>query len=43
MYELAGQMIDGRNYVGIRELVEKVFNKAVEWDSKNKVVVITDK
>ncbi len=43
MYELAGQMIDNKNYVGIRELAEKVFNKAVEWDSKNKVVVITDK
>ena len=43
MYELTGQMIDGRNYVGIRELVEKVFNKAVEWDEKNKTVVIMDK
>ncbi len=43
MHELAGQMIDNKNYVGIRELAEKVFNKAVEWDSKNKVVVITDK
>lgn len=42
-HELTGQMIDNKNYVGIRELAEKVFNKAVEWDSKNKVVVIMDK
>ena len=43
MYELAGQVIDNRNYVGIRELAEKVFSKIVEWDDKNKVVVIMDK
>ena len=43
MYELAGQMIDGKNYVGIRELSEKIFDKIVEWDSKNKVVLIMDK
>lgn len=43
MYELSGQVIDGKNYVGIRELAEKVFGKIVEWDNKNKVVVITDK
>ena len=43
MYELAGQMIDSKNYVGIREMAEKVFGKIVEWDSKNKLVVITDK
>lgn len=43
MYKLAGQVIDNRNYVGIRELAEKVFAKVVEWDSKNKVVVIMDK
>ena len=43
MHELAGQVIDNRNYVGIRELAEKVFSKVVEWDSKNKVVVIMDK
>lgn len=43
MYKLAGQVIDNKNYVGIRELAEKVFDKVVEWDSKNKVVVIMDK
>lgn len=43
MYELAGQVIDGKNFVGIREMAEKVFDKVVEWDSKNKVVVIMDK
>ncbi len=43
MCELAGQVIDNRNYVSIRELAEKVFDKVVEWDSKNKVVVIMDK
>lgn len=42
-YELAGQVIDNKNYVGIRELAEKVFDKIVDWDSKNKVVVIMDK
>lgn len=43
MYELSGQVIDNRNYVGIRELAEKVFSKVVEWDNKNKVVIIMDK
>lgn len=43
MCELAGQVIDNRNYVSIRELAEKVFDKVVEWDSKNKVVVIMDR
>ena len=43
MCELAGQVIDNKNYVGIRELAEKVFDKVVEWDDKNKVVVIMDK
>ena len=43
MYELTGQVIDGKNYVGIREVAEKVFDKIVEWDSKNKVVLIMDK
>ena len=43
MYELTGQVIDNRNYVGIRELAEKVFSKVVEWDNKNKVVIIMDK
>ena len=42
-YELAGQMIDGKNFVGIRELAEKVFGKTVEWDSKNKTVIIMDR
>ena len=42
-YELAGQMIDGKNFVGIRELAEKVFCKIVEWDSKNKTVIIMDR
>ena len=43
MYKLAGQVIDGKNFVSIRELAEKVFDKVVEWDSKNKLVIITDK
>lgn len=43
MYDLAGQMIDNKNYVGIRELAEKVFDKVVEWDARNKTVVIMDK
>ena len=43
MYELTAQVIDGKNYVGIREVAEKVFDKIVEWDSKNKVVLIMDK
>ena len=42
-YELAGRMIDGKNYIGIRELAEKVFDRVVEWDDKNKVVMIMDK
>ena len=43
IYELAGQMIENKNYVGIREVAEKVFDKIVEWDNKNKVVIIMDK
>lgn len=43
MHELAGQMIDGKNFVGIRELAEKVFGKTVEWDLKNKTVIIMDR
>ena len=43
IYELSGQMIENKNYVGIREVAEKVFDKIVEWDSKNKVVLIMDK
>ena len=43
MYKLAGQVIDGKNFVGIRELAEKVFDRVVEWDDKNKVVMIMDK
>ena len=43
MHELAGQVIDNRNYVGIRELAEKVFGKIVEWDNKNKTVIIMDR
>ena len=43
MYELSGQMIDGKNFVGIRELAEKVFGKTVEWDLKNKTVIIMDR
>ena len=43
MYKLAGQVIDGKNFVGIRELAEKVFCKIVEWDSKNKTVIIMDR
>ena len=43
MYELAGQVIDNKNYVGIRELAEKVFSKVVEWDNKNKGGIIMDK
>ena len=42
-HELTGQMIDNKNYVGIRELAEKVFDKVVEWDARNKTVVIMDK
>ena len=42
-YELAGQMIENKNFVGIRELAEKVFDKVVEWDDKNKVVIIMDR
>ena len=43
IYELAGQMIENKNYVSIREVAEKMFDKIVEWDSKNKVVLIMDK
>ena len=43
MYEITGQVIDGKNYVGIRELSERIFDKIVEWDNKNKVVIIMDK
>lgn len=39
-YELQGMMIEGRNYVQIRELLEKVFEKAVEWNPHTQEVII---
>lgn len=42
-HELAGRIIDNKNFVGIRELTEKVFDKVVEWDNKNKTVIIMDR
>lgn len=39
-YELQGMMIEGRNYVQIREFAEKVFEKAVEWNPHTKEVII---
>lgn len=39
-YELRGMLIEGRNYVQIRELLEKVFEKAVEWNPHTQEVII---
>lgn len=41
-FEIEGAAKDGKNYVHIRELCEKVFDKAVEWNPKTQEVIITD-
>lgn len=41
-YEITGKKVNDRNYVGIREIAEKIFKKKVDWNPKTEEVIITD-